>query len=206
MKNLTEKQKRILHIILTIVIMVFIFVQSAMPDYASAEESNFFVEIAENIIESVSSNEINIEALSTIIRKLAHFTEYMVFGACLLLTVRDYFRAGLISQTSAHKSATSTQLTTSAQTPTSTQTPASVPTTNSAQQPVTPAHPKNITFTVGAFSWLLGTIYAITDEIHQYFVPGRACSTFDILIDSAGVACGMILVEISLYIMTEKSK
>ncbi len=30
------------------------------------------------------------------------------------------------------------------------------------------------------------TVYAVTDEIHQLFVPGRAFSLWDILIDSAG--------------------
>ena len=24
-------------------------------------------------------------------------------------------------------------------------------------------------------SWLVGTLYAVTDEVHQYFVPGRSC-------------------------------
>ena len=30
----------------------------------------------------------------------------------------------------------------------------------------------------------IGSIYAITDEIHQYFIPGRSCQIKDILIDS----------------------
>ena len=29
-------------------------------------------------------------------------------------------------------------------------------------------------------------LYAVSDEIHQYFVPGRACRLFDIGVDSAG--------------------
>ncbi len=29
-------------------------------------------------------------------------------------------------------------------------------------------------------------VYAISDEVHQYFVPGRACRIQDILLDSAG--------------------
>lgn len=31
-------------------------------------------------------------------------------------------------------------------------------------------------------------LYAISDEIHQYFVPGRACRVFDVLIDTSGSA------------------
>ena len=35
--------------------------------------------------------------------------------------------------------------------------------------------------------------YAVTDEIHQAFVPGRACAPMDVLIDSAGAATGAAL-------------
>ena len=31
-------------------------------------------------------------------------------------------------------------------------------------------------------------LYAVSDEIHQYFVPGRACRLFDVLIDTSGSA------------------
>ncbi len=31
-------------------------------------------------------------------------------------------------------------------------------------------------------------LYAISDEIHQYFVPGRACRAFDVAVDTAGSA------------------
>ena len=33
-------------------------------------------------------------------------------------------------------------------------------------------------------------LYAVSDEIHQYFVPGRACRFLDMLIDTAGSAFG----------------
>lgn len=35
---------------------------------------------------------------------------------------------------------------------------------------------------------ILGTIYGLTDEIHQSFVPGRTASITDLLVDSIGVA------------------
>lgn len=44
-----------------------------------------------------------------------------------------------------------------------------------------------------AFSFLLGLLYAITDEIHQYFVPGRSCRIFDVFVDSCGVITGILL-------------
>lgn len=37
------------------------------------------------------------------------------------------------------------------------------------------------------YSLIIGLIYAITDEIHQYFVPGRVFALKDILIDFSGV-------------------
>lgn len=45
---------------------------------------------------------------------------------------------------------------------------------------------------------LVGFIYAIifaaSDEIHQYFVPGRSCELRDFLIDAAGAALGVAVV------------
>lgn len=37
-------------------------------------------------------------------------------------------------------------------------------------------------------------LYAISDEIHQYFVPGRSCQLQDIIVDSAGAITGIFLV------------
>ena len=42
-----------------------------------------------------------------------------------------------------------------------------------------------------ALSLLTCALYAATDEIHQYFVPGRAMMLTDVLIDSAGACCGV---------------
>jgi VanZ family protein len=39
----------------------------------------------------------------------------------------------------------------------------------------------------------LGVAYAVTDEIHQSFVPGRQGSPLDVLIDAAGVGVGVVL-------------
>lgn len=44
------------------------------------------------------------------------------------------------------------------------------------------------------FPWIIGTIYAVSDEIHQRFVSGRSCEFRDILIDSCGVALGVMIV------------
>lgn len=41
-------------------------------------------------------------------------------------------------------------------------------------------------------------LYAVSDEIHQYFVPGRACMFTDMLLDTCGGFTGML---ISLAVM-----
>ena len=42
---------------------------------------------------------------------------------------------------------------------------------------------KNIIY----YSILLGCLYAISDEIHQYFIPGRSAEIRDVFIDTFGV-------------------
>ena len=39
----------------------------------------------------------------------------------------------------------------------------------------------------------LGIAYAVSDEVHQHFVAGRVGSPRDVLIDSVGVALGVLL-------------
>ena len=34
---------------------------------------------------------------------------------------------------------------------------------------------------------IIALVYAVSDEFHQLFVPGRACSFSDFLVDSAGI-------------------
>lgn len=48
-------------------------------------------------------------------------------------------------------------------------------------------------------TFLLISAYAVSDEIHQIFVDGRACRAFDVLVDSLGAAAGII----ALYVLIE---
>ena len=41
----------------------------------------------------------------------------------------------------------------------------------------------------------LGTFYAVTDEIHQLFVSGRAMRWYDVAIDAAGVLVSVLLLK-----------
>ena len=50
-------------------------------------------------------------------------------------------------------------------------------------------------------------LYAVSDEIHQYFVPERACRVFDIFVDSAGSLTGILIFILLIAIIrkcTEK--
>jgi VanZ family protein len=39
----------------------------------------------------------------------------------------------------------------------------------------------------------LGVLYAMTDEFHQTFVPGRVGAAHDVVIDAAGIALGVLV-------------
>lgn len=49
--------------------------------------------------------------------------------------------------------------------------------------------------------WLAGTLYAVTDEVHQLFVPERACMWQDVLLDSAGVLAGIACAYAMLVVL-----
>lgn len=45
------------------------------------------------------------------------------------------------------------------------------------------------------YSLILSILFSISDEIHQYFVPGRFCSATDVLIDTCGIVLGIFLIH-----------
>ena len=54
--------------------------------------------------------------------------------------------------------------------------------------------------------FLIAVLYSVTDEIHQIFVPGRACMFTDILIDSAGALAGVLVFSLLLLIRRTKNR
>lgn len=46
-------------------------------------------------------------------------------------------------------------------------------------------------------------LYAVSDEIHQYFVPERACRIFDVFVDSCGSSVG-ILIFLLIVLITDR--
>ena len=53
-------------------------------------------------------------------------------------------------------------------------------------------------------SYGIGTLYAISDEMHQLYVPGRSGQFSDVLLDSAGVALGCIIIFILYKLIIKK--
>jgi VanZ family protein len=44
-------------------------------------------------------------------------------------------------------------------------------------------------------AFLIAVAYAATDEVHQHFVRGRHASPIDVLIDSVGIAAGILVMK-----------
>ncbi len=51
-------------------------------------------------------------------------------------------------------------------------------------------------FIAGRNTFCFAFIYAVSDEIHQLFVPGRQASVFDVLIDAAGIVLALFLIAV----------
>ncbi len=49
-------------------------------------------------------------------------------------------------------------------------------------------------------------LYATTDEIHQYFVPGRSCELRDMLIDTLGALCGILAAALIRHLILRRRK
>ena len=131
----TFRYKKQLHFVLNLLLMLFIFCQSALPADLSQQESGAVVRLLAGFLHADES------LISFCVRKGAHFLEYLFLGVSLFLTVRDLR--------------------------------------------------KRASFWI---PWAIGTLYAITDELHQYFVPGRSCELRDVLIDACGAAAGVAIV------------
>ena len=154
MKKLDTKSKLHIHALVTVIIMIFIFVQSALPSDLSQQESGVIVSFLSNFLWTDS------ELLSFVVRKCAHFAEYTLLGWSLALTAADYLERLRGAQPGGSNR----------------------------------AKPGDLRGAQLMAPWLIGTAYAVTDEIHQYFVPGRSCEIRDVVIDSCGVLVGALIV------------
>ncbi len=49
-------------------------------------------------------------------------------------------------------------------------------------------------------------IYAMSDELHQFFVPDRVCSIVDVGIDTAGAICGTAVFALIAFLLRRRKK
>ena len=49
-------------------------------------------------------------------------------------------------------------------------------------------------------------LYAVSDETHQFFVPGRACKASDMVLDSAGALFGIIMILLPVWLKSIRKK
>lgn len=54
----------------------------------------------------------------------------------------------------------------------------------------------------GIFTFIVCFIYAVMDEVHQLYVPGRTGRVFDVMIDSSGVVAAIFI----LYFLFRRKK
>ncbi|MBO4897549.1 MAG: VanZ family protein [Clostridia bacterium] len=46
------------------------------------------------------------------------------------------------------------------------------------------------------YALIICVLYAISDEVHQYFVPGRACRFYDVIVDTFGACIGISMFSV----------
>ena len=73
-----------IHIIITLIVMLIIFVHSAMPGDVSGSESSFFAELLSAI------TGLSFQTAQFVVRKAAHFTVFTILGICLTVNFNDY--------------------------------------------------------------------------------------------------------------------
>lgn len=130
------KNKKIVSTVFVIAWMIIIFVMSSYNSVDSSNQSNVIVDVIVNIFNITSVN-----IISVIVRKLAHFSEYLILGILVANMIKYYDKKHLIGVT-------------------------------------------------------ICILYAISDEIHQLFVPGRSCQILDIVIDTIGSCIGLAVLSI----------
>lgn len=56
------------------------------------------------------------------------------------------------------------------------------------------------------YSFIFVSLYAVLDEVHQYFVPGRSCELRDMIIDISGCVLAIILITLGRYFNDKRTK
>lgn len=136
-----DRNKKIISWILLLLWMGIIFFMSHQPGEISSSQSDLILKIFQFL--GIELNQYFGEFATFIIRKAAHFSEYLILFLLSYNVSRFYF----IDKR------------------------------------------KRIYLIVFVF------LYACSDEIHQYFIPGRSMAFRDVLIDTLGGVFGYLLVS-----------
>ena len=182
--------------LLTLLWMLLIFhMSSAVKDESSAQSGVICEFLCESFVEGyedmLPAQQLQMqERFSFPVRKGAHLTEYMILGALLTLTTASYRADDVGFFWSAHTAANRASGTG----------PYGSSETVSDRKFDTERYGSYETLSgMISCAWLvpllIGFLYAVSDEIHQYFVPGRAMQARDVLIDTAGVLLGIWFVR-----------
>ena len=84
-----KKNRIIFSWILLVIWMIFIFYMSDQPADISNSQSGFVIKLLQSI--GIDSSGNNIDLLTTIVRKGAHFSEYAILGLLSYNVMKNYF-------------------------------------------------------------------------------------------------------------------
>ena len=134
------------------------------------------------------------DAIHLVVRKLAHFSEFAILGALAANLLVRLEHTGMTTRTSSVegdrrapsdvRSESRPQLTNEHQA-------SRAGTSVSGLKKLKPY----------AIAWAFSIAYAASDEIHQLFVPGRACMPLDVLIDSSGALAGVAIFALAVQLL-----
>lgn len=136
--------KKRISLIFVIIWMLFIFILSSYSAPESSNQSGIIVDTITTVFKvSESSTTFHMNTtdfITFIVRKLAHFSEYLVLGILVCNMINNYRKKIYIGS-------------------------------------------------------IICILYAISDEIHQIFIPGRSCEIRDMVIDIIGALIGIYIVK-----------
>lgn len=147
-----RQNKKLFHSILVIVWMLVIFNFSSQNGTKSTKTSDVVTSMVVNVTTSVTNKDVpreevkkKVEDSTFLVRKTAHFTEYLILGILVLQLLSDYTKVN-----------------------------------------------KRMLLA----SLIICYLYAVSDEVHQIFIPGRTAKVIDTFIDGAGSLAGIIIYSI----------
>ena len=82
-------KRRLVFLILSIIMTLIIWINSMLPADLSSAQSGFVVNLVQGVF-SWFNVEIELDQLSLLIRKLAHFTEFMILAILWLFTIHEH--------------------------------------------------------------------------------------------------------------------